>query len=277
MYTFSLERIQYLMRHFHKLTNLNCHIYSDELGWINSDTTQPSPLCELIQSAPGGLRACMECDECAFSQAQRTGEAILYRCSFGLTECVVPMLLDHKLVGFPTFGRVVSRSGAEDPCPEIVQRCLHLGLPEQALLDACRLSAQVPADYLEAAKAILTAIASYIVLEQLFEQKQPAAEELDQYLKAHLAEPLTAERICSDLNIGKTQLYKLSNLRYGQGIARQLLQMRIRQAKSLLVLDKSMSVGDVAFACGFSNYNHFIKVFSQEVGLPPNRYRKLHG
>lgn len=274
MKSFQEEKILFLMEKFHTLTKLSCHIYTYEADWLNSDTFQPAPLCDLIQTTRAGMQACLDCDARAFAQCAGSGRACVYQCHAGLTECVVPMRLGSKLLGFLTFGRVLCYPSHEEAFWALRQRCEDLQLPEEALWNACRRSPLVEASYVEAAEAILSAIGSYIVLEGLYEQKQSAATELDIYLKTHYTEPLTTESICRALKIGRTQLYKLSDALYGQGIARQIRTMRIELAKKLLSKNKAMSVGEIAFACGFSNYNHFIKIFSAETGTPPLRYRK---
>ena len=45
-------------------------------------------------------------------------------------------------------------------------------------------------------------------------------------------------------------------------------------AKDLLVNHSEMSLADVAFSCGFKDYNYFITVFKRLVGVPPKKYSK---
>ena len=39
----------------------------------------------------------------------------------------------------------------------------------------------------------------------------------------------------------------------------------------------SLSISQIAEACGFSDYNYFIAVFSRLTGMPPRKYRVLQG
>ena len=47
-----------------------------------------------------------------------------------------------------------------------------------------------------------------------------------------------------------------------------LLQQLLREQPGL-------SIREVAFASGFSDYNYFIRIFSKETGMPPGAYRQL--
>jgi AraC-like DNA-binding protein len=35
-----------------------------------------------------------------------------------------------------------------------------------------------------------------------------------------------------------------------------------------------MNIADVAFECGFDNYNYFISLFKKKTGLPPRRFKQ---
>lgn len=52
-----------------------------------------------------------------------------------------------------------------------------------------------------------------------------------------------------------------------------VLSRRIERAMAML-RDESLSIADVASACGFSNQGHFTTVFKQRTGITPGAYRK---
>ena len=54
-----------------------------------------------------------------------------------------------------------------------------------------------------------------------------------------------------------------------------LLLTRIAKAKELL-LNSDLLVSEVAFKSGFLDTNNFIRYFKREVGMTPNRFRKLY-
>ena len=58
------------------------------------------------------------------------------------------------------------------------------------------------------------------------------------------------------------------------GIAEYIRKLRIDQAKQLLAERTELSLAEIAYACGFSDYNYFITVFKKLVGVPPIAYRQ---
>jgi AraC family transcriptional regulator len=56
---------------------------------------------------------------------------------------------------------------------------------------------------------------------------------------------------------------------------RWLLHCRVEKAKRLL-RNKTMSLADIAMACGFADQSHFTRVFTAAVGHSPGAMRRLH-
>jgi len=54
---------------------------------------------------------------------------------------------------------------------------------------------------------------------------------------------------------------------------RWLLDRRIEKARELL-RDTSLSLADIALACGFAEQSHFTRVFTRTVGMPPGAWRR---
>jgi AraC family transcriptional regulator len=54
-----------------------------------------------------------------------------------------------------------------------------------------------------------------------------------------------------------------------------LMNKRIERAKALL-MDRSLSLADIALSCGFVDQSHLTRVFVQFEGCPPARWRRLH-
>ncbi|MGE7139272.1 helix-turn-helix domain-containing protein [Luteibacter sp. NPDC031894] len=54
---------------------------------------------------------------------------------------------------------------------------------------------------------------------------------------------------------------------------RWLLDRRIDRARELL-RDTTLSLADIALACGFAEQSHFTRVFTRTVGMPPGAWRR---
>ena len=56
-------------------------------------------------------------------------------------------------------------------------------------------------------------------------------------------------------------------------IGSYILKKRLDKAKELLV-DTSDPVGVISLRIGYDNYAYFSKIFRENIGMPPNEYRK---
>lgn len=51
--------------------------------------------------------------------------------------------------------------------------------------------------------------------------------------------------------------------------------IRLKHARQLLK-NKSVTISEVAYSCGFSNPKYFATCFREEVGMSPKEYQKMN-
>ena len=88
-------------------------------------------------------------------------------------------------------------------------------------------------------------------------------------------EPWTIDKLCSMLNVSKTQLYKYYHTFFNASPKEELIQARLQRVKYLLT-NEAMSIQEAALESGFSNINHFNRLFHRECGCTPGEYRKRY-
>ena len=178
-------------------------------------------------------------------------------------------------IGYLLFGHVFPYESHEEGWKIIKERCQNYQVDLDELKNACYERPLIPADYIQAAAHILQAVASYLCLERMaiLGQKELPAQ-IDDYVMAHYTEEIDARSICEHFKIGKTTLYEIASQNYGIGIAAHIRHLRIEKAKNLLVSRPDMNISEIASECGFHDYNYFITIFRQMVGIPPRQYRQ---
>lgn len=272
---FDLEKLQALLKDFYQLSHIRITVFDENMEELVSYPDKVAPYCALIRKSAEGMKACKSCDQMACLAAAKKRKTHIYRCHAGLTEAVTPLFVGDLLVGYLLFGHVFTYSDHETGWTVIRDRCAGYGLNMnrlKELLDVCMIQEE---GYVRSAAQILHAVASYLILEQMVTLKEELlGVRLDGYLRAHYTRQIKAEDLCDYLKIGKTQLYELSHKLYGCGIAGKIRSMRMEKAKALLLEQKNMPLSEVAFQCGFQDYNYFITVFSREEGLPPGAWKR---
>lgn len=85
---------------------------------------------------------------------------------------------------------------------------------------------------------------------------------------------LSVEQLCRDVNISHAHLLRLFKEKYGTTPIKYIINKRIGLACELLKTT-DLSVGSVAFSCGFADEIHFMKSFKKLVGQSALNYKKL--
>lgn len=271
---FDLEKLQNLLRDFYEITKIRITVFDESRRELVSYPEELPPFCQVVRSCGAGLDACEACDRNACETARKRRRTYIYQCHAGLTEAVTPLYVEDVLAGYLWFGHVFAYPSLEEGWAAVEKHCGHLPLDPALLERACKKQPLISRRYVQSATQILHAVASYLILERMATLREDKLSvRLDAYISRHFTEEIKAPRLCAELGIGKTQLYKLSQQLYGCGIAGHVRSLRMELAKKLLADQRSLPVSEISAMCGYSDYNYFISVFKREVGQSPGVYR----
>lgn len=272
---FDLEKLLEVLKDFHRITSIRIAVFDEQFRELIAYPEERPAFCRMIRSCEAGRRACAQCDQNAGRIASKQKSAYVYRCHAGLTEAIMPLCVGEVLAGYLLFGHIFSYGSYHAGWQVIRQFCREYPVDMKQLQAACQSMPQISGEYIKSAARILHATASYLALERMAVLRQDsAAARLDDYLNAHFTEPLDSGRLCRELDLGRTHLYKLSRQMYGVGPAEHIRDLRIARAKELLVQRQEMSVAEVGRLCGFTDGNYFVAVFTKAAGVSPGKYRR---
>lgn len=101
--------------------------------------------------------------------------------------------------------------------------------------------------------------------------------------KVHTARKILGENIATDISIeelaekvslNRTTLQKVFKEMYGVTIFEYRTQVRMQESKNLL-LNKDMTIIEIAAACGYANASKYSAVFKKRFGVTPTEWRKM--
>lgn len=92
-----------------------------------------------------------------------------------------------------------------------------------------------------------------------------------QFMKDHLGEPISRNMVAEYVYLSHSHFGHLFRQVKGMGYNAYLTQIRIEQAKKLLL--NNMTVGDVAVAVGYRDAKYFSEIFYQKTGCFPSDYK----
>ena len=111
---------------------------------------------------------------------------------------------------------------------------------------------------------------------ELSKNLPPKLSEVLELMQANIEEPLSSDDLANLVNISRRQLERLFKQYLGNLPSRYYLEMRLGQARKLLI-ESHHSIVQVGLMCGFSSGSHFSTAFSALFGITPReeRQRKL--
>lgn len=272
---FDIAKLHSLLEDFYTLTKIRITIFDDSFHEITSYPEHIASFCQIVRSSEEGSAKCHDCDSRACEIVAKTRTLYTYRCHAGLTESIAPIIFGNIVIGYLLFGHVFSYSSHEEGWKNIKHLCESYPLPMQKLKKTCMELPIVSDDYITSASHIMQTVASYLCMERMVSlRQQELPVQIDEYLQSHFTEDIDAIKIANHFQIGKTKLYEIAKQSYGIGIAEYIRKLRIEKAKALLAEDFKLSLSEIAFQCGFKDYNYFITIFKRVVGTSPMKYAK---
>jgi AraC family transcriptional regulator len=91
-------------------------------------------------------------------------------------------------------------------------------------------------------------------------------------LKDSIPDKITLQTLSSETGIHPVHLSREFPKYFNAGFGQYIRNLRIEKSIRLLS-DGSLSLSEIAFACGFSDQSHFIRCFKGSVGTTPRKYR----
>ncbi|GEM_PF-4216224 len=91
-------------------------------------------------------------------------------------------------------------------------------------------------------------------------------------LDHHFTSPLSIEEIADQMNLSRVSLYRHFHREFGISPKQYLIQRRLERAR-LLLHQPGQTVSEIAFTCGFNSEAYFSRLFHQQTGRSPTRFR----
>ena len=145
------------------------------------------------------------------------------------------------------------------------------------LIAACDEISRTPTpdtDTMEKISHLLSCILLIMKDRERQTEYSPLTLKIMQYLQTNFSERITLEEIGRLTFFSPNYCENVFKREMGRSVIDYLLEIRMEAAKRLLS-EGSLSLGAVAEAVGFDDYNYFSRVFKKRTGYTPTEYKKL--
>lgn len=262
-----------LMQDFYVLTGIRIALFDANCAELASYPKGEATFCHCMRKNPDFRAKCRESDENAFEKCRQTNKIHIFKCHAGLIEASVPMIEDGKIIGYMMLGRITDKKNKVELVGAVLSRCREYGVDGE-IEEKIKKIKYRNEKQIQAAAKILDACCEYVKLREMVRPSgKRLIDSLERYIDEHIREEITVERLCSEFEISRTKLYETVRPYTNGGIAAFVKTKRFEHAKNL-IKSTDMSVPQIADACGFSDYNYFLRIFKQKYGISTKQMRK---
>ncbi|MGN0193883.1 MAG: AraC family transcriptional regulator [Pseudoramibacter sp.] len=106
-------------------------------------------------------------------------------------------------------------------------------------------------------------------------KKNALVQKMLSYMSAHYSEKIQLSDIAAAASYSESACCRIFKRFTGESLMAYLKAFRLEQSTHLLVRG-TLSVSDVAYACGFSSTSYFIRLFRDQFGMTPLKYQQHH-
>ena len=84
----------------------------------------------------------------------------------------------------------------------------------------------------------------------------------------------TVEQMAKAVSLSPSRFHAVYKVMFGVSPVKDLINAKVEQAKSILLMDRDATMTSVAEKLGYKNQYHFIRQFKAVTGITPGTYRK---
>ncbi len=270
--SFDYKKLEILLQHFYKISNVRYSLMGTD-STVICHAQNMTAFCDRIARAPKGHVRCTECDFQATRHLSATGQShYTYRCHAGLTETLIPIRMEDRLLGYMCLGQYLDGDSMEDAW-QVTHDLLSQWHPDpDSFYDDFHALTVLDRPTILSSIAILTACSLYICSECLVNTSNPSdLQRLERYIDQHYSQRLSLAVIAKALGMSKTKLCALGT-QENTTVHHMIRDRRLAEARRLL-RETDMAIARVADYVGISDYNYFSKVFRAQQQCTPKQYR----
>ena len=97
-------------------------------------------------------------------------------------------------------------------------------------------------------------------------------DKVEKYLKEHLTEPLSPQKICDVFGISQAYLSRLFRKYSTVSFSKRLTILRVEKAQQIMRDKRELYIKDIASRVGYGDQFYFSRIFRSVTGISPTEY-----
>lgn len=267
---YDIQKINKILLDFYNITGVNMDLRKADFTFVNNQSFwETKCYCKEIHNTKEGIKACHYSDECLFKKSRESKKIEIITCHAGLTDVSVPILFKDEIIGYIIFGQIRTNNDFS-PYEDYVSE---LGLNPDTMRNFYNDIKFFDTEEIKSMSNIAEILVKHILLENILKPDfDKDIQKVVNYIDNNLETNLSIQSISRKVNISKSVLYRRFHDYFDCTVSEYINKKRIEKSKELLRTDMSME--DIAQNVGYSSGSYFSKMFKNETGISPLKYRK---
>ena len=261
---YDIPKINKVLNDFYAATGTRVDLFDQAFVPISYSQHEICSYCQHVQQNSACKKICIRFDKSLLEKSKVSQKIQQQHCPFGLYNLAIPILHNGTVIGYLFVGQMKTA----------------MDFPEQLLAEHSDLKENYEAlelfgiDRCQSIATLAEILISHILTENML--KPDAGEILPKaaaYIQDHLGEDLSIKKISKEINASKSVLYKKFQNQFHCTVGEYINKKRVERAVQLLTTT-SLSMEDISQVCGFSSGSYFTKIFKQNMGVTPLKFKK---
>ncbi|MFH1023901.1 MAG: helix-turn-helix domain-containing protein [Planctomycetota bacterium] len=251
-------------------------------GFRMKSTRKVAPFCAELQKRARFQRRCQACDRQHMDRVREQQRPLRYHCHAGLTEFLIPIVLDGEVIALLQSGQVLDAPPTRQRWQRM-RAALKLTAGEAATLEPLYFNIRaIPPDAQKNLVALLEFFGNHIAHTQsrMMLLEQPWNSQIVARAQSHIRDNVDRRISLDDVAraafTSKRNLTRVFLQEAGMTVLEYIHDRRL--ARVCRELDEGRKTcTQIANACGFGSIQQFNRVFRKRKGMPPKAWRNRKG
>ena len=260
------ESLEKLSDDFFITTGISFLLFDENFKPLIYKRENKNKYCLRIREKEEGVIACRHSDSALLERCRISRKPEKHICHAGLLDIAIPIIYEGKIIAYIILGQMKTESNFD-----IVNPLKKDDEKAKELYHKLRLYNEKE---IESIVSLALIVARYILFENVLTPAyEPTFDKVLEYINENLSQKLTVLQISKDTYMPKSSLYNCFRTYFGCTVSEYINLKRTEKAKELLI-NTSLSVGEISEKLGFSSQQYFSKIFKKAEGVSPARYKK---
>ena len=267
---YDIEKLNGAISDFYNATGVNINFLKYDFTSLGDRSSWKNGYCDTIQRNPTGKKRCLCSDNCLFEKCSKSKKAEVHICHAGLVDVAAPVIYNGEVVAYIILGQMKK----DEDFNFVKDFVSDLGIDLHRLKEDYDKMPLYDEEKVMSIANIATMLTKYILFESMLKpETDDVFERVLDYIEKNVYSHITVDDIALGANISKTSLYKYFHHYFNCTVSDYINKKRVEKSVDYL-LTTDMSIELISQKVGFLSASYYTRVFKDNMGCTPLKYRK---